>query len=156
MTVVGIDPGKSGAMVFLYETGEVRVFDVPLQKVKGKEVPAYVEWAQTWSNALWLAEPSRIVIEKVHAMPQQGVTSTFNFGSYFGFVLALASTVGCEVHTPSPLQWKAKIGLLGSDKNASREKARNLIPSMTSHVTRVKDDGRAEAALLAYFGRKFL
>ena len=152
MLVAGIDPGKTGALVLLYADGSVRVLDVPLQKVNGKEVPAYGEWARTWGEAL--AEgPERVIIEKVGSMPGQGVSSTFQFGSSWGFVKALAHASGAAVFDPSPSSWKAKMRLTGADKNASREKARSLIPTMADHVKLKKHDGRAEAALLAYFGR---
>lgn len=151
--VVGIDPGYSGAMVFLYPDGSVKVFDVPTQKIGGKTHPSYGEWARTWAAALAEACPDRIVIEKVSSMPGQGVSSTFKFGASWGFVKALAHSCGAEVYDPSPASWKAKMGLNGADKNASREKAANMVPAIAPHLTRVKDDGRAEAALLAVYGR---
>lgn len=153
MLMAGIDPGKSGALVFLYPDNSVAVFDVPLQKVNGKEVPAYGEWARAWGSALASERPDRIVIEKVSAMPGQGVSSTFNFGSSWGFVKALAHSYGAAVYDPSPSAWKGKMSLLKADKNASREKVSSLLPAMVPYVGRAKDDGRAEAALLALYGR---
>ena len=50
----------------------------------------------------------------------------------------------------------SKLGLLNSGKDASREKFRTLWPKHADLVARVKDDGRAEAALLAEYGRKYL
>lgn len=152
---VGIDPGKTGAMVILYPDNSVQVHRVPLTKLRGKEQPAWVSWKVSWENALKYAEPDMIVIEDVAARPGQGVTSMFNFGKTLGFVNAIA--LGrCPVHYVTPTVWKGKMGLLKSDKNASREMVRRLLPSITSEVERVKDDGVAEAALLTYYGRKYL
>jgi len=157
MTIAGIDPGKSGALALLHSDGSAQFFDVPIIKLRGKDRPAWTEWANTWIDALRWASPDAVVIEDVSARPGQGVTSMFTFGRSLGFVHALVvSTVECPVHFVTPSVWKAKLGLLNSGKGASREICRTLYPSTTSRVARVKDDGRAEALLLAHYGRKFL
>lgn len=81
----------------------------------------------------------------------------FTFGRTLGFVHGIvASTCDRPVHFVTPSVWKAKMGLLNSSKGASREIARTLYPSCAPSLSRVKDDGRAEALLLAHYGRKFL
>lgn len=155
MIVAGIDPGKTGAMVILFPDGSTTAHRVPLMKLRGKERPAWTEWQSTWATALDFAGPDLIVIEEVAARPGQGVTSMFNFGQALGFVRAISCGVGCRVLPVTPAVWKGKLGLLKSDKNASRETARRLVPSIASEITRVKDDGVAEAALLAYWGDQF-
>lgn len=157
MIVAGIDPGKTGAMAILFDDGTVTFHDVPRIKLKGKDKPAWGLWAREWSVALDLATPDMVVIENVAARPGQGVTSMFTFGRTLGFVHGLVrATTSCPLHEVSPSQWKAKLGLLNSDKGASRETCANLYPTTAANLSRVKDDGRAEAALLAHFGRKFL
>jgi crossover junction endodeoxyribonuclease RuvC len=96
------------------------------------------------------------VIERVAAMPGQGVTSMFSFGQSLGFVHAISCLSGARVEFVTPSVWKGKMGLLNSGKDASREKFRTLWPKHAALVSRVKDDGRAEAALLAEYGRKYL
>ena len=155
MIVAGIDPGKTGAMAILFPDGSGTVHRVPLVK-KPKEQPAWSLWAQEWHAALTIAEPDMIVIEQVGSMPGQGVSSTFNFGRSLGFIHAIAAMSKAPVHFVTPSSWKGKLGLLKADKNASRELVRQWLPLLTSEVTRVKDDGVAEAALLAYYGRKYL
>lgn len=152
MIITGIDPGKTGAMVTLFPDDSVIVNRVPLMKMKGKETPAWSEWWRQWSGV----EPEKIVIEQIGARPTQGVTSMFNFGVSYGFVQAIATSTGAPIHFVTPSVWKGKLGLLNSDKNASREMARRLMPKIGPEVTRVKDDGVAEAALLAWYGRQFL
>ena len=157
MTIVGIDPGKSGALAILHPDGSVRFFDVPTIKLRGKDRPAWTEWVNVWSDALRWASPDMIVIEDIAARPGQGVTSMFTFGRTLGFVHGIcASVVDCPIYFVTPSVWKVKMGLLNSDKGASREKCRSLYPSIAPSVARVKDDGRAEALLLAHYGRKFL
>jgi crossover junction endodeoxyribonuclease RuvC len=155
MIVAGIDPGKSGALAILYGDNTVEFFDVPKVKLRGKELPAYAEWQTNWHMALVLAGVDKAVVEDVGSRPGQGVSSMFKFGRTLGFAHAIVLGVRPRpaVQFTTPAQWKAKFGLLNSDKGASREKAVSLFPSVESRLTRVKDDGRAEALLLAHFGR---
>jgi len=154
--IAGIDPGKTGALAITYTTGEVFVFDVPTVKLRGKEVPAWHDWRQTWSLALEFHSPDLIVIEDVSARPGQGVTSMFTFGRTLGFAHALATASNAAIQFTTPSAWKGKMGLLNSSKGASREKATALYPKAQYLLGRVKDDGRAEAILLAHYGRKYL
>lgn len=156
MIVAGIDPGKTGALSILYPDGALFTFDVPMIKLKGKDRPAWTEWAETWRNALYFNAPDMVVIEDIAARPGQGVTSMFSFGRTLGFAHAIASAQYTPVHFVTPSVWKGKLGLLNSDKSASREKARTLFPQFNGLFARAKDDGRAESALLAYYGRQFL
>lgn len=157
MTIAGIDPGKTGALAILHPDGSAEFFDVPRIVLKGKDKPAWSQWAREWCMALDLAVPDMVVIEDIAARPGQGVTSMFTFGRTLGFVHGLVTaTTSCPVHFVTPSVWKAKLGLLNSGKGASREKCRTLYPSSAGSLTRVKDDGRAEAALIAHYGRKFI
>lgn len=157
MTVAGIDPGKTGALAILHPDGSTEFFDVPRIVLKGKDKPAWSQWAREWCMALDLAMPDMVVIEDIAARPGQGVTSMFTFGRTLGFVHGLVTaTTSCPVHFVTPSVWKAKLGLLNSGKGASREKCRTLYPASAASLTRVKDDGRAEAALIAHYGRKFI
>lgn len=158
--ICGIDPGKTGALAILHPDGSAEFFDVPRIMLKGKDMPAWSQWAREWCMALDLTVPDMVVIELVtggQGGKKQGVQSMFNFGRTLGFVHGLVTaTTSCPVHFVTPSVWKAKLGLLNSGKGASREKCRTLYPSAAASLTRVKDDGRAEAALIAHYGRKFI
>ena len=91
------------------------------------------------------------VIEKVHSMPKQGVTSSFNFGFNAGVVQGMAYAFGLPVVLVPPQTWKHFYGL-DSDKKKSLAKARELFKDFDHYFTRAKDDGRAESALLAMYG----
>jgi len=151
--IAGIDPGKGGALAILFPDGSVEVHRVPLQRIGKKEVPCWTEWAMQWSMALRLAEPDKVMIENVSARPTQGVTSMFNFGKVYGFAIGIAAAARCPIEFVTPSVWKGKVGLLKADKNASREKARQLYPKAASELTRVNDDGVAEAVLMAHCGK---
>lgn len=151
----GIDPGKTGALAILYGDNTVEFFDVPRVTLRGKDVCAFAEWQTNWHMALTLAGVDKAVIEDVAARPGQGVSSMFKFGRTLGFAHAIVLGIRPRpaVQFTTPAQWKGKLGLLNSSKGASREKAVSLFPSVESRLTRVKDDGRAEALLIAHYGR---
>jgi len=156
MIVAGIDPGKTGAMVILFPDNSVLVERVPLMKLKGKERTAMAEWQEQWDTALEGAMPDKIIVEKASTRPNQSAQSGLTTGTNYGFVLCIAYRIKAPLHEPTPSAWKGKLGLLNSDKNASREMARRLMPKINGEVARVKDDGVAEAALLAWYGRQYL
>lgn len=154
MIVAGIDPGQTGALGILTSDQFGYVVRIPMIK-EPKNTPAWGEWWQTWNAALAFGI-DLIVIERVASRPGQGVSSVFKFGNTYGFARALAHSAGAPIHYVTPAVWKAKHGLIGADKSASREKARMLFPDLAPEFKRVKDDGAAEALLLAYYGRKYL
>lgn len=149
LILAGIDPGANGALAIIDGTS-VTILDVP--KV-GTEID-YVAWAKEWGAALdYLGEGDHIFIEKVGAMPKQGVTSMFSFGQRYGFVLGLAYSAGVPVSFTRPQDWKKAVGITAkADKGASRLRASQLFPGHAEQWKRVKDDGRAEALLIAYAG----
>jgi crossover junction endodeoxyribonuclease RuvC len=157
LIVAGIDPGKTGALAILYPDA-VTFLDVPRIELRGKDKPAWLDWYTGWSNALEFACVDLIVIEDVSARPGQGVTSMFTFGRSLGYAHAIAAGVRPRprIEFVTPAVWKGKLGLLNSGKGASREKCRSIYPSTAHYLQRVKDDGRAEAALIAHYGKTFL
>lgn len=157
MIVAGLDPGKNGALVTLFEDGSTTVSRVPLEEIqkpgrKSKStVPAYREWARAWRQQLLFSQPDVIVIEQVGAWSGQGVTSAFNFGRVLGFAEAILCYVDVPWHRAPPNVWKQRMGV--SDVKADAiEEAKRLIPSLAPELNRKKDDGVAEAGLLAYYG----
>lgn len=86
------------------------------------------------------------VIEKVGAMPGQGVSSVFSLGDSYGAARSVLTTAGFETHYVSPVTWK-KYFKLSSDKELSRALAVKLWPEAPLRLK--KHDGRAEALLMA-------
>jgi len=95
--------------------------------------------------------PDECWIEEVHAMPKQGVSSSFKFGTAFGVVQGIAAARLLPIRFVSPHHWKAGLRL-PKGKDAARGIASQQWPAMSSEFARVKDDGRAEAALIALYG----
>lgn len=83
-------------------------------------------------------------------MPKQGVASMFRFGENFGAVQMAVAGHGYEYHYVTPMMWK-KHFRLSKNKGASRSLAMQRFPDNADLFSRVKDDGRAEAALIALY-----
>ena len=96
-----------------------------------------------------------VVLENVHSMPSQGVASSFSFGEGKGMWEGILGAFDIPFDLVSPQRWKKAIMAdQGKEKSAARFKAAQLFPSLTSQLSRVKDDGRAEAILMAEYGRR--
>jgi crossover junction endodeoxyribonuclease RuvC len=159
--VLGVDPGLSGALAFV-EVGErcklISVQDMPLFPSPAKreiDVTALASSIDAYSKQTRFA-----VIEDVHAMTYidargerrgQGAAASFAFGKAAGIAHGIIASCMIPSFFVKPSVWKVLMGL-SSNKNLSREKASKLFPGSEHHWKRAKDDGRAEAALLAYFG----
>jgi len=149
--VVGVDPGKSGAIAMLRSDGAliVGLYDMP---VVGPIISATLLDQIVHNYVDPLASPPYgvAVIEDVHAMPKQGVSSSFSFGRSLGVAEGVLAGNGLAVHYVSPARWKKALGLT-ADKGTARRRAIELWPTRAALFARVKDDGRAEAALIAYW-----
>ena len=142
---LGIDPGKQGAIAALDHNGHlIWIDDIP--NLAGTAIGSWLHdrLNNEHIDSCW--------IEQVHAMPKQGVTSVFTFGLGYGALLGALGALHIRTHHVTPNMWK-KAYRLNADKNASRQRASELWPSDANRFQRVKDDGRAEAALIANYGR---
>ena len=142
-TYIGIDPGKSGALALLTEDGQCTV--VPFQE------SAYTAILKAASG------PSSVCcLEKVGAMPGQGVVSMFNFGHNLGYIEGLLQAFDIPYQLVPPQTWKKEF-CVTSDKNTSIEVCRKLFPHVCLLPTarsRKPSDGMAEAMLLAEYARR--
>ena len=94
--------------------------------------------------------PDMAVVEIVHAMPKQGVSSSFNFGVSYGIALGIVGALKIPSFHVSPGKWKKYFGL-SADKEEARKLAIDKWPGCL-HFRHKKDHGRAEAALIALYG----
>jgi crossover junction endodeoxyribonuclease RuvC len=145
---IGIDPGKHGAIALLDPAGHIiAIEDMPdaTGAALGAQLRALIDdFAPHEIDAAW--------VEQVHAMPKQGVSSTFTFGMGYGAILGALGALGVPVHHVTPAHWK-RTQRVSKDKASSRQRAVELWPSEAGYFARVKDDGRAEAALIARHGQ---
>ena len=84
-------------------------------------------------------------------MPGQGVTSMFNFGQSFGILKGICSAMQLSMHFVRPTKWKKYFNLINSEKDASRTKAIEIFPYISSELSKKKDANKADAILLASF-----
>ena len=142
--IMGLDPGISGAVAFYFpdQRAAISAYDVP---VVGKEINA-----SALCDLIKKYAPDLAVVEIVHSMPRQGVSSSFNFGVSYGIAKGVLGALQIPVIFVTPGKWKKHFSLT-SDKEKSRALAISTWP-FSDHFRRKKDDGRAEAALLALYG----
>ena len=152
MIWIGIDPGVKGGYAVIDNA-----------KVVYASVRAF-----PWDDDLFVCEMRGIknlangikiiaAVEKVGAMPGQGVTSMFNFGKSAGYIEGVLSALGIPYQLVPPATWKREFSLIGKDKQASIVTCRKLFPELDLKRTercRTDSDGKAEATLLAEYARR--
>jgi hypothetical protein len=144
MKVLGIDPGMSGALA-QWDGEHLAVHDMPVADKQLDMAGICDLFDISFSDA------EHCYLEKVSAMPGQGVSSTFKFGSSYGAAKMAVLAFRIPLTEVTPVKWKLDMGL-SNDKEKSRARALALFPKFSHQFARKKDDGRAEAALLAYYG----
>lgn len=145
MITCAVDPGAGGAIAFVNSIGElVDVVDMPMIEVRGKRRVSAAGLA-----LIFKSRPiGRVVIEGVGSMPGQGIASSFAFGYGAGLIEGVAAGLGLPVEIIFAAAWKRRANV-PKDKGAARQMAQRAWPGMADRFARVKDDGRAESALLA-------
>lgn len=149
MRLLGIDPGYSGGLAIIDHEGACMTIEMPTIG-EGKQRLIDGTAVQRWVNRN--GEPIDFaVIEEVTAMRGWGLGSTFRFGCNYGVVLGALQTMHIPFAQVRPTVWKKSLGLIKADKSASRALALELWPHAADQFKRAKDDGRAEAALIAKY-----
>jgi len=148
--VLGIDPGLSGAYA-LIDTDHPDTLAEPFP-LAGKALDL-AELLREWR----ILEPDVAVIESVHAMPGQGVSSMFTFGRGLGQIEGVLAALEIRREYVTPQAWK-KLVLAGTtkDKTAAIEYATRAFPSvrLVRPGCRKPHDGMADALCLAEFGAR--
>lgn len=145
---IGIDPGITGAISLLSGDLFVAVVDMPTMVNGKKNMVNAAELAKILSD--YKSNNAVIYLERVSAMPGQGVCACFNFGVSFGIIQGIAGALQIPMILVTPQSWKKRAGLIGKDKDAARTLAQQLYPAAT--LGRKKDIGRADAILIARYG----
>jgi len=103
-----------------------------------------------WDKVSWLAGlADRAVLEKVNAMPKQGVVSMFKFGSSYGELKMALVAAGIRFEQVSPVSWQTALKCrTKGDKNVSKSRAQELFPDMKiTHAI-------ADSLLIAEYARR--
>jgi crossover junction endodeoxyribonuclease RuvC len=142
--IAGIDPGKTGAIAMLYDDGTLYIEDMP---TFGKFINGGVI-----AGILRDFPADHIFIESSNSFGM-GRQSAYNFGQGVGVLKGVMAALDIPYSIVSPARWKNDLGL-NRDKSAARAAATRLFPRYADKFKRKKDDGRAEAALIAHWGMK--
>jgi len=153
MVYIGIDPGKNGGYAAIEREGESNgtMFARPMDN------KAFVE-DMRFISEVFSANEIRCCLEKVGAMPGQGVTGMFTFGAGYGFIQGVLTAFGIPYQLVPPQTWK-KAFSLNSNKQTSIEVCQRLFPDMSLYRTercKKPHDGMAEALLMAVYARRKL
>lgn len=145
--IVGIDPGVSGA-VAVVNGQAVEAYDMPTIEILGKRrvCPAGLRAILL----RMLDDVDAVVLEHVQGVQGTGATSAFSFGRSFGVVEGVVAGLSLPLTLVRPQVWTKALNL-SRDKGSHRQAAINLWPKHADLFARVKDDGRADAALLAHW-----
>ena len=152
--IIGVDPGAAGAIAILEDNGKlVHVFDMPsVEVIVGGKAKRRVSPEMLAAELRLYSDQGAVAyVEQVGAMPGQGVSSMFAFGQAFGIVLGVLAGLAIPTQTVTPGKWKKDMKL-NQGKDAARAKAAQIWPAHAGEFKRVKDDGRAESALIACWG----
>lgn len=135
MTVfIGIDPGKNGGFASVHEDGQAVAYPW--------EDSSFISFVRQYTGI-----DTVCCVEKVGAMPGQGVTSMFHFGKSAGFIEGVLSALNIPYQLVPPQRWKKEFSL-GHDKQQSIDACKALFPDVNLLPTprcRKPSDGMAEA-----------
>lgn len=150
-TILGIDPGLSGALAFL-DDNELLIFDIPTLEITRNGKKKRQINLSALLSILETNKADHAFLESVNAMPGQGVSSMFQMGRGFGQIEMALMAAKLPVTYVTPQVWKKHYGL-SKDKDASRQRASQLMPQWANNWDLKKHDGRAESALISLWGK---
>lgn len=156
--ILAIDPGLTGALACLAFDPHTRqlvdppaVLDMPVvsTKVGPKTRNDILEAGLV--EAVRQMRPTIAYVERVQPMRGEGAVGAFKFGAGWGLVRGVLAGMQVPTRLVTPQSWKKRAGLpTGASKDMSRQLASRLYPQLGAMFLRKKDDGRAEAVILAH------
>lgn len=146
MIYLGIDPGKSGGVVTLWENSE---FAAP--KVDKMPDPAGLLALLKDAASCPTANEDGVIcaLELVHSMPHDGRSSLWKFARHYGHIEMALMAAKIPYRYVRPLEWQDEFDCrTGGDKRVSKAKAQELFPDIkVTHAV-------ADALLLAEYARR--
>jgi crossover junction endodeoxyribonuclease RuvC len=147
---IGIDPGQSGGIACI-DTERGIHYTVPYSDKDLIDMCRDESYSGNTKHIM-------CCLEKVGAMPGQGVTGMFNFGVSYGYIKGVLEANRIPYQEIPPQRWKKEFGL-NSDKAASVDVCRKLYPDvnlLAAPRCKKPHDGMAEALLMAEYARRKL
>lgn len=158
---IGIDPGKDGGIaVLVLDDGGIRcVYQALTHRVAPHLEPSLMHDAlgdAVHELARLMVRDRTVVLERVGAMPKQGLSSTFAFGHGRGVWRGLiAARLLDTVLEPTPAKWSRDVlaNIPGDGKERALNRASQVAGvQLIPPGCRVPQDGIADAVCLALFG----
>lgn len=152
MIAAGVDCGLGGAIA-LYDS-ESRILtalaDMPTLTARtGNRRDVDVHALATFFRDNYV---DHAFVEIAQARPKQSAHSTGIFFMSYGVVLGVLAARQIPYTLVAAATWKRALGGIPAEKDAARARASQLMPMSADNWKRKKDDGRAEAALIAFWG----
>lgn len=157
MIYLGFDPGLSGGCANIDASGKLPP-QAHIMPVSGDEIDARALGIWVWGHVMQHDSQVIACVERVGAMPKQGLSSTFKFGKGYGTILGVLGALGVRTELVTPQAWK-KVVLAGTDhgKDAAIAWCRRAYPMVNLRRTErcSKDhDGMADALCIAEYARR--
>lgn len=151
-TVIGVDIGVRGAVAILDESGAlIEVHDMPTLQ-DGPAGRRTVN-APLLASIIFKSHADHAFVELVNARPGEGPVGAFAFGRARGVIEGVLAAAGVPITFITPPAWKRAVGLTLKSKDAARSEALRRWPDQAALFARVRDDGRAESALIGVAGQ---
>lgn len=155
----GVDPGLQGAIcAYNAATGDLVTFEMPVleKPISGKKTTRTVlDEANVLATFQFLADMGvrKVYVEQVGGRPGQSGSAAFSFGHGYGAVLMAIRACGMSIEKVTPQVWKLAMRA-PKDKGMARGRASDLLPAHAHKWKLKRQDGVAEAALIAMYGSK--
>lgn len=149
MRFCSFDPGQAGAIAII-DGENVDAYPFPFN---GDELDILV------LSTYFLGEDCFAALERVHAMPKQGVCSVWTFAQGYGELRGMLKTLSVPFIEPTPQAWK-KLILAGMDWKGRKECSIEYVTKRYPQVNlkpgkkRVPHDGMADAICLAEYAKR--
>lgn len=149
-TIIGIDPGSNGALVY-YDGTELLPYRMPIYEIKkGRTIRKRVDFRGICS-ILKEHAPDHAYVENVSAKFGNGAAAAFSFGRSCEAVENALVACNIPYTLISPQSWK-KAMQCPADKDTTRMRASQLLPDWAHCWDKKCLDGVAEAAMIALYG----
>ena len=156
--ILGIDPGLSGGWALI--DGDARLLDAgnfPTRQTRKNGKASTQLDGSALADVLGACRDTDAFVEAVSSRPRQA--GQFQFGINCGMIHGILHAHGTPFELVAPAVWKGMHGIHRTDdetkadkKNEARQIAAAFYPAQAHRFARVRDDGVAEATLIALYG----
>jgi len=155
--VIGIDPGFSGAIVAMTVHGDVlAVHNMPVTEEGKLRQPDGKALVEIFFNA-GIERIALVALELVHAMPKQGVSSSFRFGVNWGVVLGVLQALALPYELVTPQAWQ-KAMYASQPRGRSKADVKKTTRAFVDRrwPCQAANEGQADALCIAEWARRHL